>query len=281
MEIVVKNKDTLLNYLYTNLDMSRKKIKEYLKFGSIFVDGVKTTKFDYPLREGSKVIIDTKNKNKGIFPFPIIYEDKNIIVVDKPSNILTIASTHEKEKTVYHFVREYLQSNNKFAKVFIVYRLDKDTSGVLLFAKSEYIKNLYQKDWNTTAKRDYVCVVHGRVLKEEERLTHKLKENKTHFVYVAHDGVLAVTNYKVLERSSHYTMLNVTIETGKKNQIRVQLNYINHPIVGDKKYGVKDNINRLYLHANKLTIRNPVDKKTYTYESKIPKEFKKILDNDK
>ncbi|MCI8548681.1 MAG: RluA family pseudouridine synthase [Bacilli bacterium] len=281
MEIIVKCEDTLLNYLYSHLDMSKKKVKEYLKYGSIYVDGVKTTQFDYPLHVYSKILIDTKSKNTSFLPFPILYEDKNIIVIDKPSNILTVATSKEKEKTVYHMVREYLQSHNKNAKVFIVHRLDKDTSGVLLFAKSEYIKNIYQADWNSISKRNYVCVVHGIVKNDSEKLVHNLKENKTGLVYVSHDGASAITNYQVINRSNHYSLLNITIETGKKNQIRVQLKQINHPIVGDKKYGIKDSCKRLYLHANKLTICNPIDKKIYTYESKIPQEFRKIIYNDR
>ncbi len=280
MKIKVNYKSYLLEYLIVNSDIPKKKVKEYLKHKNIYVDGVNTTKFDYPLNINSEIIIDT-NKNKNTLPFPIIYEDKNIIVVDKPSNILTIATKKEKEKTIYHMVSEYLKTNNKNSKVFIVHRLDKDTSGVLLLAKNERIRDLYQKDWNKLAKREYIAIVNGHLKSKEGRLINNLKENRTNLVYITKEGKLAITNYEVLEESKNYTKLAINIETGRKNQIRVQLSNIKNSIVGDKKYGNKDKEKRLYLHACSLTITNPLDKKIYTYTSKIPKQFNKILKEDK
>ncbi len=277
MKIKVKNKATLLEYLLNNLDMPKKKIKEYLKFGCIYVDGVKTTKFNYPLKENSSINIYTKKSN---LPFPILYEDNNIIVVDKPCNMLTIANNKEKEKTVYHLVSKYLKQKNKKAKVFIVHRLDKDTSGVLLLAKNENIKNMYQKDWNNKTKRNYIAIVHGKLKSPDGKLINNLKETKTHLVYIEQDGKEAITNYKVLETTKKYTKLEITIKTGRKHQIRVQLANIKNPILGDSIYGNKDNQKRLYLHAISLTIYNPLDKRTYTYNSPLPKQFKTILKED-
>ena len=128
MKLVVQKETTLLNYLYENLDMPKKKIKEYLKYGSIYVDGNKTTQFNYPLTNGSKIIIDTKSKNSFTLPFPVIYEDNNIIVIDKPSNLLTISTAKEKEDTAYHLVSRYLKSKNPHSKVFIVHRLHSNSS---------------------------------------------------------------------------------------------------------------------------------------------------------
>ncbi len=280
MKIKVKYKSSLLEYLITNSNIPKKRVKEYLTHKSIYVDGVNTTKFDYPLNVNSEIIIDT-NKSENTLPFPIIYEDKNIIVVDKPSNILTIATRKEKERTVYHLVSEYLKANNKNAKIFIVHRLDKDTSGVLLLAKNERIKDLYQKDWNETTKREYIAIVNGHLRNKEGQLINNLKENKANLVYIAKEGKVAITNYKVLEESKNYTKLAINIKTGRKNQIRVQLAHIKNSIVGDKKYGENDKEKRLYLHGYSLTITNPLDKKTYTYTSKIPKQFNKILKEDK
>lgn len=281
MKLVVKKESTLLNYLEENLEMPKKRIKEYLKYGSIYVDGTKTTQYNYPLMIGTKIIIDTKEKKKVTLPFPILYEDNNIIVVDKPSNLLTIKSSKEKEETVYHLVSNYLKSTNKHAKVFIVHRLDKDTSGVLLLAKSEYMKNLYQKDWNEKTKRMYTALVHGIPRKQEEKLIDKLKETKTNLVYIAKEGTEAITNYKVLESTKNYSKLEIEIETGRKNQIRVQLANIKTPIVGDKKYGIKEKEKRLFLHAHSLTIYNPIEKKTFTYTAKIPKAFHELLKQDR
>lgn len=280
MKLKVDKKATLLGYLEEHLDMSKKKIKEYLKYGSIYVDQVKTTKYDYPLLKGSIIYIDTKAKNKAMLPFPIIYEDKNIIVVDKPSNLLTIATNKEKEKTVYHLVSNYLKSTHKYAKLFIVHRLDQDTSGVLLMAKNEYTKNLYQKDWNYYTKRKYIAIVHGKPKKEEDRLVHFLKETKSNLVCISEDGREAITNYKVIKSTKDYSELEIDIETGRKNQIRVQLASINHPIVGDKKYGNKDQEKRLYLHANSLTVYNFQEKKYFTYTSTVPRVFRNILKNN-
>lgn len=273
MRLKVDKEATLLKYLEDNLDVSRKKIKEYLKYGSIYVDGVKTTKYDYPLRQGDIININTFKKNSAVLPFPIIYEDKNIIVVDKPANLLTIASLKEKEDTVYHMVSKYLKSTNPHQKVFIVHRLDKDTSGVLLLAKSEKIKDLYQKDWNKFAKRSYVAIVHGKPKKEKARLVHSLKETTTNLVYIAKGGKDAITSYMVEKTTDNYSRLLVDIETGRKNQIRVQLASIGCPIVGDKKYGIDDKEKRLFLHAHTLTVYNSLLKKEFTYVAQLPKIF--------
>ena len=281
MKLVVQKESTLLNYLYENLDMPKKKIKEYLKYGSIYVDGNKTTQFNYPLTNGSKIIIDTKSKNSFTLPFPIIYEDNNIIVIDKPSNLLTISTAKEKEDTAYHLVSRYLKSKNPHSKVFIVHRLDKDTSGVLLLAKNEQVKNLYQKDWNTNVKRNYIAIVHGKPRKQKETLINNLKETKTNLVYINKDGKEAITTYELLQNTKNYSKLKIDISTGRKNQIRVQLAAINIPIVGDKKYGQKDKEKRLYLHANSLTVYNPIEKQNFTYTAKIPKAFNQILKLDK
>ena len=281
MKLVVQKESTLLNYLYENLDMPKKKIKEYLKYGSIYVDGNKTTQFNYPLTNWSKIIIDTKSKNSFTLPFPVIYEDNNIIVIDKPSNLLTISTAKEKEDTAYHLVSRYLKSKNPHSKVFIVHRLDKDTSGVLLLAKNEQVKNLYQKDWNTNVKRNYIAIVHGKPRKQKETLINNLKETKTNLVYINKDGKEAITTYELLQNTKNYSKLKIDISTGRKNQIRVQLAAINIPIVGDKKYGQKDKEKRLYLHANSLTVYNPIEKKNFTYTAKIPKAFNQILKLDK
>ena len=275
MKIVVKKEGQLLDYLVNNVEMSRKTLKQYLQKGSIYVDGVRTTKYDYPLSINTVIKIDENSKNRSELPFEVIYEDKDIIVVDKPSGILSIATEKEKEETVYHILREYLKKKNKNAKVFVVHRLDKDTSGILLFAKSEYVKNTFQKDWSELVKvREYTAVVHGKLDKKKDRLVNYLKETTTNLVYISKnkEGKLAITNYEVLKENSDYSKLLINIETGRKNQIRVQLANINHPILGDKKYG-DDKEKRLFLHASKLEVFNPITRKTMTFTSKVPSIF--------
>ena len=280
MKIIVNKEDKLLNYLYENLDMPKKRVKQYLTHGSIYVNNSKVTQFDYKLLPGMNIIINTDNKNKKELPFDIVYEDNHIIVVNKPSGLLTIATDKEKEKTLFHIVREYLVSKDKFAKVFIVHRLDKDTSGIVVLAKDEKTKNKLQENWNEfVTLREYVAVVHGKLKNKEDKIIQKLKENKTNLVYVSKDDDAkeAITNYKVIKETDNYSMVSINIETGRKNQIRVAFQTIKNPIVGDKKYGEKDNESRLYLHANRLKMYYPELKKDLLFEISTPNEFKKIM----
>ena len=281
MKITVKKDGELLDYLYNNIDMPKKRIKQYLTHGAIFVNNTKTTKYNYRILPGMTIMIDTDSKNKKTLPFDILFEDDHIIVVNKPSGLLTIATAKEKEKTLYHIVREYLVSKDKNARVFIVHRLDKDTSGVVVLAKDEKIKNKLQENWNEyVSLREYVAVVHGRLNKESDRIVQKLKETKTNLVYVSrdNDGKEAITNYKVIKENNDYSMVSITLETGRKNQIRVAFNTLHHPIVGDKKYStIKDNESRLFLHANRLKMYYPEIRKDILFETSTPNEFKKIM----
>lgn len=281
MKIIVKKEGELLDYLYNNIDMPKKRIKQYLTHGAIFVNNTKTTKYNYRILPGMTIMIDTDSKNKKTLPFDILFEDDHIIVVNKPSGLLTIATAKEKEKTLYHIVREYLVSKDKNARVFIVHRLDKDTSGVVVLAKDEKTKNKLQENWNEyVSLREYVAVVHGRLNKESDRIVQKLKETKTNLVYVSrdNDGKEAITNYKVIKENNDYSMVSITLETGRKNQIRVAFNTLHHPIVGDKKYStIKDNESRLFLHANRLKMYYPEIRKDILFETSTPNEFKKIM----
>ena len=281
MKITVKKDGELLDYLYNNIDMPKKRIKQYLTHGAIFVNNTKTTKYNYRILPGMTIMIDTDSKNKKTLPFDILFEDDHIIVVNKPSGLLTIATAKEKEKTLYHIVREYLVSKDKNARVFIVHRLDKDTSGVVVLAKDEKTKNKLQENWNEyVSLREYVAVVHGRLNKESDRIVQKLKETKTNLVYVSRDddGKEAITNYKVIKENNDYSMVSITLETGRKNQIRVAFNTLHHPIVGDKKYStIKDNESRLFLHANRLKMYYPEIRKDILFETSTPNEFKKMM----
>ena len=280
MKLVVKEEGTLLDYLYKHLDVPKKKIKQYLTHEAIYVNNNNTTKYNYPLHPGMTIAIDTDSKNKNSLPFDILFEDDHIIVVNKPSGLLTIATAKEKEKTLYHIVREYLVSKNKNARVFIVHRLDKDTSGIVVLAKDEKMKNKLQENWNEyVSLREYVAVVHGVLKKKEDRIVQNLKETKTNLVYISkEDGKEAITNYKVVKENEEYSMVSIKIETGRKNQIRVAFASLNNPIVGDKKYGdKKDKETRLYLHANRLKMYYPEIKKELLFETTTPNEFKKIM----
>lgn len=281
MKLVVTKEGELLDYLYNNLDMPKKRVKQYLTHGAIFVNNNRTTKYNYKVIPGMNIVIDTDNKNKKTLPFDILFEDEHIIVVNKPSGLLTIANNKEKDKTLYHIVREYLISKDRNARVFIVHRLDKDTSGIVVLAKDERTKNKLQENWNEyVTLREYVAVVHGKLKNESDRIVQRLKETKTNLVYVSRDseGKEAITNYKVIKENENYSMVSINIETGRKNQIRVAFNTLKHPIVGDRKYSeIKDKESRLFLHANRLKMYYPEIKKEILFETPTPNEFKKIM----
>ena len=212
----------------------------------------------------------------------IIYEDKEIIVVNKPTHLLTIGTEDEKFNTLYYKASEYVKKKHKSNKIFIVHRLDKDTSGIVLFAKTQEIKDALQDDWNNLCKtREYTAVVEGKVEKSG-RVEQYLKETKTLLTYVSKnkDGKLAITNYEPIKTSKAYSVVKINIETGRKNQIRVAMNSINHPIVGDKKYGsTKNPVRRVCLHASLLEVNHPFKNYTFKFEAKLPKEFKQFLEN--
>ena len=213
----------------------------------------------------------------------IIYEDKWIIVVNKPQHLLTISTNNEKEKTLFHKVIMYEKRKNKNNKVFIVHRLDKDTSGLVLFAKDEKVKYKLQNNWDKDTKRGYVAVVHGHTL-DKDILKSFLAETKTLMVYSTPDkklGKLAITEYKKIKNNKKFTLLDIRIKTGRKNQIRVQLKDNGNPIIGDKKYGESkfDPLRRLCLHANYLEIIHPVTNKKIVFETSVPKEFINLVND--
>ena len=281
MKIIVKKESELLEYLYENLDMPKKRVKQYLTHGAIYVNNNRVKQYNYKVVPGMNISIDTESKNKKTLPFEVLFEDEHIIVVNKPSGLLTIATAKEKERTLYHIVREYLVSKDKYAKVFIVHRLDKDTSGIVVLAKDEKTKNQLPENWNEyVSLREYAAVVHGHLKESSGRVVQNLMETKTNLVYVSrgNEGKEAITNYKVIKENENYSLVNINIETGRKNQIRVAFQTLRHPIVGDKKYGEKtDKEGRLYLHANRLKMYYPVLKKDILFETANPQEFKKIM----
>ena len=210
----------------------------------------------------------------------IIYEDKDIIVVNKPAGLLTVSTDKEKEKTLFHKVYMYIKKKNKNNKVFIVHRLDKDTSGIVLFAKSESLKMKFQNNWDNLAKeRKYLAVVHGELEQNSGEIISWLKETKTLLTYSSKngDGKKAITNYRVVSNNSNYSLVDIDIKTGRKNQIRVHMNDIKHPIVGDNKYGIKDSAKRMYLHAYKLAVINPLTNKLLEFELDVPREFINLI----
>ena len=204
----------------------------------------------------------------------IVFENKNLLVVEKEPHVLTIATEKKEEHTLYREASAYVKKQYPKNKIFIVHRLDKDTSGLVIFAKNQDTKNEFQNNWDKV-KREYIAIVEGKVPKQKDVLKSYLVEDKTYNVYSTKDpkkGKLAITEYEVLKQNNNFSLLKIHIKTGRKNQIRVQLSDIGHPIVGDKKYNSKTNIlKRLALHANLI------EYKDYHFETKYPKEFNKIF----
>lgn len=262
---------------------SRNYIKGILKRGQIKIDGIICTDYSRPLHSGQQVEVLLKaHPANGKITLPIIHEDDDIIVIDKPAGVLSISTDKEHENTVYHIVNSYMKSGAKFGHVFIVHRLDRDTSGVMLLAKNERIKFALQEDWNNTViKRGYAAVVEGKVHPNEGKITSWLKQTKTLKVYSsdrADDGKIAITNYSVLKTGDKYTLLDISLETGRKAQIRVHMSDMGNPIAGDKKYGARtDPFGRLALHANILVITHPTTGETIKFDSPIPSVFTKVF----
>lgn len=212
----------------------------------------------------------------------IIYQDKSIIVINKEAGLLTVASDTGGYNTLFNKVLIYEKQKHKRNKIFIVHRLDKDTSGVIVFAKSINVKNILQDNWDDYAKtRNYIAIVSGIPKEKEKTITSWLKETSTYLTYSSNrenDGKLAITKYKIIKTNKNNSVLEIKILTGRKNQIRVHLSDIGHPILGDKKYGSEVNpLKRLALHANKLELIHPITKELMIFETKAPNEFLKYL----
>ena len=265
--------ESLLNHY------SKKNAKNLLKYKQVKVNGIVTSQFNYQLKKGDEIVV-----GKGSFSktnLDILYEDDELIVINKPSGLLSIAGGNEKEKTAYHLVGEYLKSKNNKAKVFVVHRLDKDTSGVLMFAKNEIIKNKLQNNWNEIVyKRGYLAIVEGKLDKKKGQIKNYLDESKTQMVYVSNHrkGKLAITNYQVLKESRYNSLLEIFLDTGRKNQIRVHMQYLGHSIVGDKKYGAATNpLKRMGLHSHVFAFVHPDTKVKMEFKAAMPEVFKKCL----
>lgn len=274
---IVKENEILIEFLKkTFSNLSKNSVKSLLHNEKVFVNGNMTTKYNYELNIGDVVEI----REKVAKNIDIIYEDKDIIVINKPSGLLTVATEKEKNKTAYHLVMEYLKKKNKNNRIFIIHRLDKDTSGIIMFAKNERAKHLYQDNWNDIVKkRCYYAVIDGKMENKEGTIKSYLKENGN-MVYSVKDrsGKIAITEYKVLKEIKNISLLDINLKTGRKNQIRVHMKENKTPILGDLKYGEKSKlINRLALHAYKLELINPVTKKLLTFEVNMPNEFKTLF----
>ena len=288
-EYIVKRECELLEFLLENLKgQSRNNIKSLLTHHLIAVDGTTITQYNYKLSKGDVVQISktplsaVKNPKIKKSLSNIIYEDNEIIVINKPSGLLAIATDKEKTRTAYHQLTEYVHYQNIHNRVYVVHRIDKDTSGVLMVSKNEELKNKLQDNWNKIVKdRKYIAICEGIFEKKNGTIRQFLKETKTNVMYDSknpNDGQEAITHYKVIKESTRYSLVEVHIDSGRKNQIRVAMNSLGHPVVGDNKYGNASNpINRLGLHAEILELVHPVTNKTLKFVAPVPQDFYKLF----
>lgn len=276
----VEKSAELLSFLLEASSEGRNSLKSMLARGQISVNDQPVTVYNYPLQPGQTVTISME-KISDRPPFvglTILHEDEDIIVIEKSAGLLSIASPQENELTAYKQLMDHVRSSNPKGRVFVVHRLDRDTSGVMMFAKSERIQQNLQNAWHDIVKeRSYVALVEGTVRKPEGTISSWLKESKTLKMYSSpypNDGQHAVTHYKLLQSGKGFSLLEVHLETGRKNQIRVHMQDIGHPIAGDKKYGARTKeLGRLGLHARILAFAHPVTGDVLRFETSIPKAF--------
>lgn len=276
---IAKKEEELYSFLRNNVSGSKNNIKSFLTHELVSVNGKVVTKYNYLLKENDEVTIGAHKVESFLGNVKIIYEDNDILVVDKPSGMLTIATEEEKNKVnnLYSVLQKYVKKKNSNCKLYVVHRLDKDTSGIILFSKNEKLMELLQRDWNDITTRIYYAVVKG-ITKDHEVLKSFLNENDNLVTYSSNKGKLAITEYQRIKNNKDYSLLRINIKTGRRNQIRVQLKEIGHPIVGDNKYGLKDkNFKRLFLHAEELEIINPLNKKKYKFVSNRSKLFDDLV----
>ena len=279
-DYVVDKDSDLIKYM-RNMGYSKNKIKSLVKYECIYVNDVLVKKLPFNLENGDKLVIGSGSVWDS--SLNIVYEDDNYLVVNKESGLLTISTSSSNknyEDTLYRRVRAYLNSKREYA--FIVNRIDKETSGLVIFAKSEKFKNMLQSDWNNIVQdRKYVAVVSGKILRDG-RIDNYLYEDKMTFSHSTnYGGKRAITNYKVIDGNEKYTLLDINIATGRKNQIRVHMTEMRHPIVGDKKYYSKDNsMKRLMLHHYEIALIDPITKKLRRFRCDIPKEFYYLFNNN-
>jgi 23S rRNA pseudouridine1911/1915/1917 synthase len=281
----VSEKSLLMEFLMAQMPYkSRNNIKSLLSHKQILVEGKPVSQFDHPVLSGQKVEVSSNriSPEQKFREYNIVYEDQHIIVIDKMAGLLSMATENEKRATAYSLLSRHVKKQDRGNKIFIVHRLDRETSGLMLFAKSKSVKNKLQETWNDTViERTYLAVVEGTVEKQEGTITSYLSEDK---VFKMHSspkpgsGKEAITHFSVLKKNNAHSLLKINLETGRKNQIRIHMQEMGHNIVGDKKYGATTSpIKRLGLHAQQLSFIHPVTGEKMNFETKIPRVFLRLF----
>ena len=296
----VNYSDTLLTFLLKKCNTSRNNVKALLARRQVLVNGNLVTQFDYPLAKDDEVKISKTSvagavrsapvrkaqkavssvRGGGLGNLKIIYEDEDFIAVDKPAGLLSVESDKDTE-SAYFYVSSYLAAQGKNVRPYVLHRIDKETSGVLVFAKNIKLHSMLKMHWNELVSlREYYAVAEGVFAVKADTIVSYLKENKNNLTYSTNDptGQKAITHYEVQKETDAFSLLRVKIDTGRKNQIRVHLKEKGHSIVGDEKYGfTQDPLKRLGLHASALEFVHPITKQVMCFRAPVPASFRELF----
>lgn len=282
-QYVAQEDDTLLSWLLANLKESRSKVKATLQGRGIKVNGKQVTQFDFPIHKGDKIAISRSKKNDQFKSryLSIVYEDKYLVVIEKNVGILSMAAGHS-SLNVKTILDDYFRRTRQRCTAHVVHRLDRDTSGLMIYAKDMQTEQILEHDWhNIVYDRRYVAVVSGEMEDNEGTIANWLKDNKNYVTYSSptdNGGKYAVTHFYVLNRTTEHSLVEYQLETGRKNQIRVHSADMGHPVCGDVKYGNGDDpLGRLCLHAYVLCFYHPVTHERMEFETMIPTQFRKLF----
>lgn len=280
----VTEPDELMAFLMKKMDgVSRTRVKALLSNRVVLVDNVIVTQFNHPLKPGMKVQI-SREKNMHEFRHPmlkIVYEDAYLIVVEKKEGLLSVATDHQKERTAQHILSEYVKRTHCNNRVFVVHRLDRETSGLMMYAKDEKTQHTLRDNWHDiVVDRRYVSIVMGDMERDQGQIRTWLTDRKLYVSSSNYDdgGKLSITHYKTIKRANGFSMMELDLETGRKNQIRVHMSELGHPVVGDQRYGCEiDPLGRLALHAFKLCFYHPVTGELMEFETPYPTSFRNLM----
>ena len=280
----VEEQAPLLEWLLAHLSMSRNKVKDTLQGRGIKVDGKTVSQFDFLLQPGMKVAVSKTKRNQQSFKsryVKIVYEDRWLIVVEKQTGILSMAAGHS-SLNVKSVLDDYFKKTRQKCTAHVVHRLDRDTSGLMVYAKDIDTEQILEHNWHQIVyDRRYVAVVSGEMEQDEGTIQNWLKDNKAYVTYsspVDNGGKLAITHFHVLDRTTEHSLVEYKLETGRKNQIRVHSADMGHPVCGDTKYGNGDDpLHRLCLHAWLLCFSHPITGEAMEFETLIPTAFKQLF----
>ena len=279
IEIPVREESNLMDFLLKQMGITKNRAKDLLTGRAVSVDRKLATHYDTPLHPGQVVRVSRHRQNTMLLNkyVKIVYEDKDIIVIEKSEGILSMAST-PKQYCVKNVLDEYFEKRHFKCTAHVVHRLDRETSGLMIYAKNIETAKILEDNWHDMVyDRRYIAVLCGRVEKEGGTIQSWLRESKSFVTYSSptdNGGKLAITHYHRLRSTDDFSLVEMKLETGRKNQIRVHMADLGNPVAGDQKYGNgRDPLHRLALHAYRLNFYHPITREQMQFETPIPKEF--------